>query len=92
MLILAFRRRPGWQRRSRMRRLACVVAVVVQAVRWCAPWPPGAPYRLIGMTRTSDTEWVMEFSAWPDYTPLYIWSNTREGIMRADAAMWAVGR
>ena len=91
-LVLGIRRRPGWERRIRQRRLAAVITLCLMTLSGSPPWSLEAPYRLRDMGRDGAL-WYLTFSAWPDWErELHLLSYDKMAVDQAEAAFWRVGR
>ena len=86
-LMFACRRKPGWERRSRVR---CGVAVVVCMVLTCTgsqQWA-GAEWKVHGVTRTGAHEWTLEVSYWPEWERVAVMVSSRETALRLEHRLW----
>lgn len=91
-LMFAWRRKPGWERRSRVRRAVAVVGCMVLCVSGSQPWWQGKPVRVTGITQTGAYEWTIEAAWWPEYKPVAVLVSSRETALRLEQALWEVGR
>ena len=86
------RRRPGWERRIRSRRLAAVVLCCVLSLSGSYPSWVDTPYRVVGITKTGAFEWTLEFRWMGEEDSRAVVASSRETILMVDHAMWMVGR
>lgn len=90
--VLVRQPRPGWERRSRIRRAVLVVALAVLSCTDSPPWPDGTAWRVHGITQTGKHEWTLEVSYWPDWRRVAVMVSDKETALRLEHLMWVEGR